>query len=183
MTPRLCTQQNGQWSLCWCSLAWPPFSQDNQETDHCQVSVRVTVAIMPLKVGWWGRNMAVVPGGCGNSWRRPVEAGGVKTEAFIASGHRRHFRKYIWQSKFHQLLHTYSVSPLRKQSRARVWVGLKGLHGFESPTDCLTPIFGEIGRKSCNHVKAFKSNPVHHISRDFGDLPKTFIFRFNRGCN
>ena len=47
------------------------------------------------------------------------------------------------------------------------WVGLKGLHGFElpsaatwPPTVCLTAIFGKIGRKDLNHVKAFKSSPV-----------------------
>ena len=41
-------------------------------------------------------------------------------------------------------------------------VGLKDLHGFEFlsaapqlPTYCLTAMFGKIGRKSSNHVKAF----------------------------
>ena len=41
-------------------------------------------------------------------------------------------------------------------------VGLKGLHGFEfpsaalqPPTVCLTAIFGKIGRKSLDHIKAF----------------------------
>ena len=42
------------------------------------------------------------------------------------------------------------------------------MHGFEfpsaaprPPTVCLTAIFGKIGRKSLNHVKALKSYPVH----------------------
>ena len=32
------------------------------------------------------------------------------------------------------------------------------------PTVCLTAIFGKMGRKSLNHVQAFKSNPVQALS-------------------
>ena len=47
-------------------------------------------------------------------------------------------------------------------------MGPKGLHGFEFPTAaprpptvCLIALFGKMGRKSLNHVKALKSYPVH----------------------